>query len=365
MEPMDESERRVMSGAAWAELCDALKEAGQVVLDPASPADPFDRAEGLRYLTRLTRAAFETFIEDADPTAPELLRTCHETIKMGADNPDNFYQNAPVSGKYEYRLRGRRGTVHYLGFGTQAGNYGATGSLETVGYLDDSKLEIADDGTFEILLSCEPRPGNWLRMTPETRTLVVRQTFLDRKTETRAELTLERIDGAHRPRPITARTIDRGLVASGRFVVGCAKLFHQWATSLAARPNTLPRFDPKVAEQAGGVPHIAYFHGYWSLAPDEALVIEATPPECDYWNFQLNNHWMESLDYRYFPVTVNKHSAKLRDDGSVRVVVGHRDPGVDNFIDTCGHARGTMCWRWVRAAEHPEPTCRVVKQSEL
>lgn len=365
MESIDESERRVMDGTTWAEFCDALKKAGDVLLDPRAPSNPFDRAEGLRYLTRLTRAALETFVEDADPTAPELLRTCHETIKMGADNPDNHYQNAPVSGKYEYRLRGKRGTVHYLGFGTQEGNYGATGSLKTVGYLDDSNLVVDEDGTFEIALSCEPRPGNWLRMTPDTRTLVVRQTFLDRSKEELAEIRLERVDGTHAPRPVTARQIDRGLVASARFVQGCAKLFHEWAAGLAKRPNTLPRFDPKVAEDAGGVPHIAYYHGYFELADDEALVIDVTPPDCDYWNFQLNNHWMESLDYRYFPITVNKASAKLRDDGSVRLVIAARDPGKDNWIDTCGHARGTMCLRWVRAKDHPQPTCTVVKWSSL
>src|SRR6188768_37667 len=122
----DDAERRVMDGTTWAEFCDGLKAAGAVVLDAAAPATPLDRAEGFRYLTRLLRGALETFVEDADPAAPELLRTCHETIKMGADNPDNLYQNAPINGRYDYRITGTRGSVHYLGFGTQEGNYGAT-----------------------------------------------------------------------------------------------------------------------------------------------------------------------------------------------------------------------------------------------
>ena len=361
----DESARRIVDGVAWSEFCDALKAAGNVITSDISPRDAFQRAEGYRYLTRLLRAALETFVEDADPQAPELLRTCHETIKMGADNPDNYYQNAPINGKYEYRITGQRGTVHYLGFGTQEGNYGATGSLDTSGYLDAADLKIDADGRFEIAVSAEKRPGNWLPMTAKSRTLVVRQTFLDRKTERPAALKIERMGGKHAPRPLTPQAIDRGLVASARFVDGCARLFNQWAHGFQARVNELPLFDPKVATAAGGVPHIAYYHGYWRLQPDEALVIEVKPPTCDYWNFQLNNHWMESLDYRYHPISINRHSAELRADGSVRVIVAHRDPGLGNWIDTVGHVEGTMCWRWVRAKEHPQPATRVVKLEDL
>jgi hypothetical protein len=359
---------RVMDGTSWREFCRGLEAAGQVILDPAAPATSLDRAEGFRYLTRLLRSALETFVEDADPAAPELLRTCHTTIKMGADNPDNVYQNAPIHGRHEYRLTGTRGTVHYLGFGTQEGNYGTTGGLATSGYLDDSQLQLEPDGSFVIHISCEPRPGNWLKMTPKSRTLVVRQTFLDRAHEQLAQLHIERVDGEGSvPRPFSPLALDRGLQGSTRFVAGCAKLFSDWAQGFAARPNQLPRFDPSVATAAGGVPHIAYYHGYWRLAPDEALVIDATPPACDYWNFQLNNHWMESLDYRYFPISVNKHSARVRPDGSVRVIVAHRpiDPALGDWIDTCGHDRGTMCWRWVRASEHPDPRPRVVRLEEL
>ena len=117
--------------------------------------------------------------------------------------------------------------------------------------------------------------------------------------------------------------------------------------------------------QAGGVPTIAYYHSYWQLAPDEALVVEVTPPECDYWNFQLANHWLESLDYRYFTVHINSYTATPRADGSIRAVIAHEDPGVDNWLNTCGHAQGAMCWRWIRAVEHPQPRTRVVKVAEL
>jgi hypothetical protein len=129
--------------------------------------------------------------------------------------------------------------------------------------------------------------------------------------------------------------------------------------------NELPPFDPAVATAAGGIPDCMYYHSYWRLEPDEALVVEVTPPRCDYWNIQLNNHWMESLDYRYHRIALNKHDAVLERDGSVRIVVSHRDPGHPNWLETAGHDRGTMCLRWIRAGEHPTPRTRVVKLADL
>ena len=59
------------------------------------------------------------------------------------------------------------------------------------------------------------------------------------------------------------------------------------------------------------------------------------------------------------------HAFEYEDDGSVRIVVAHEDPGVPNWINTVGHARGTMCFRWIRAKEHPQPQTRVVKFSDI
>ncbi len=166
MSEEETSLERVMSGKSWEEFCDTLKAAGQVILADGSPDDPLDRSEGFRYLSRLTRAALETFLEFADPLAPVLHRPVHETAKIGADNPDNYYQSAAISGAYEYRIRGQRGTIHYLDFGTQTAGVAGSGESQQAGHLDASELEIDADGSFEILLSCDEKPGNWLRMTP-------------------------------------------------------------------------------------------------------------------------------------------------------------------------------------------------------
>jgi hypothetical protein len=357
--------KRIVSGKTWDDFCDTLKAAGAAVSGMGSPKDPFNQAEGYRYLSRLLRAGLEAFVEYSDPKAPVLRRMVHETVKMGADNPDNYYLNAAISGEYEYRITGKRGTVHFLGFSTQKGDYGQGRGLPPTGFLDASDMEIDADGTFEINLSCEKKPGNWLPMQHDTGTLIVRQTFLDKKTEKIAQLRIERIGGENKPTTVTAESIDRGLITASNLVAGASLLFSKWANDFKKHTNKLPMMDPKVSNAAGGDPKIAYYHSYWELEPDEVLVIEVIPPECEHWNFQLNNHWMESLDYRYYPIHINKHTAEYRKDGSVVIIVAHEDRGYENWIDTAGHRCGTMCLRWIKASSHPAPKTKVVKIDEL
>ena len=358
----DDARARLQDGRVWRDFCRALERAGETILrGDAAALDALDRAEGFRYLSRLARLGLESFVEFDDPEHPVLFRPAHETIKLGADNPDNFYQKASISGAQRYRLRGTRGSVHYLGFGTYYGDYGRSGRRGQSGYLEAKDLAIGPDGRFEIELSCaRPPRGNWLPMEPDTSSLIVRQTFRDRARERIAELEIERLDAAGPPPPLSTERLDAGLRAAAAFVDGTAQLFTGWAEGFRRRPNELPPFDAATASAAHGDPHIRYFHGYFELAAEQALWIEFVPPRCDYWNFQLNNHWMESLDFRHHRVDVNQSGAVLEPDGSVRLVVAPRDPGHPNWLDTAGHARGTMCLRYVRAESQPLPRTRVV-----
>jgi hypothetical protein len=74
---------------------------------------------------------------------------------------------------------------------------------------------------------------------------------------------------------------------------------------------------------------------------------------------------MESMDYRYLQVALNKFSAKYEADGRIKLIIAAVDPGVGNFIDTAGHGEGGMILRWVHAKTHPTPQCRVVKLGTL
>ncbi|SFF26722.1 Protein of unknown function [Fontimonas thermophila] len=358
----------VFSGELWDQFCEGLKQAGRTILRPEAPATELDRAEGWRYLSRLIRIALEWHLEFADADFPSFFMPSHETGKIGADNPDNLYLMARINGAHAYVIEGTRGTVHYLSFGTQKGGYERDGKLEQTGFLDHHALVTDADGRFEIVVSAE-RPAqcaNWLRIEPASNAVLVRQTFLDRRSEQPARLTIRRCDTDQRPAPLDAARIAQGLLRAAGFVQNTAALFADWAQGYLAHVNQLPPADQAVCQRAGGDPNIFYYHSAWQLAPDEALVIHiARMPECRFWNLQINNWWMESLDYRYHRVHFNQHTVNRDADGGITLVLAHRDPGHPNWLETAGHTRGTMCMRWVAAKEHVHPTTRLVRLDDF
>jgi hypothetical protein len=360
-----EIQEQVASGATWDEFCDQLKALGQQITRADTPSDPFNRAEGFRYLTRLLRNALEGVIEGGSPEYP-VMRSLGNMVKLGADNPDNIYLGGGIHGDYDYRISGNRGSVFYLSFAAISGGYGTDGTMITDGFLDTEKLQVNADGSFEIILSQQEQPGNWLPLTGKTRSLNIRQTFLDRSSEKPAEITIEPLNPAGTPPPYSAEKLHKHLQRVSANLHGTVKLFADWTDSLRENMNSLPPADQAYCQSIGGDPNIFYFHAHWALAEDEVLEIRAPRiPECQTWNFQLDNYWMESLDYRYHAITVNKHTANYEEDGSVVLYVSRQDPGAGNWIDTAGHVDGTMCWRWIGTDDHPELETRVVKFEEV
>ena len=421
--PADE---RVLTGAAWSEFCDTLKAAGGALVAPGAPQDAFNQAEGYRYLARLARAGLENFLECSDVEAPQLCAIANGSraarICIGSDNPDNLYENATIDGGLEYVVTGTRGTVQYLGFGTQSGQYGGKGGLSTVDYLEAEQLVFNPsrdavapaERTFELVLSAVRPPDvrNWLRLVSEPREamFIVRQTLGDRSKEVPssqrtdlhphphpnsnphphprphphphqvpASLRIARrtsAGGVAVPRPLTSARLDEGLQSAAVLAAGASSMFSKWARDFQSHTNTLPLFDQQRSNQAGGDPNIRYYHSYWRLAPGEVLRIRARPPPCRAWNFQLNNHWMESLDYRYHRVHTNSTLARPDEDdpGAVTILVSHSDPNADgvfrgNHIETVGHTCGTMCFRWIapRVPDEllPHPVAEVLSFDEL
>jgi hypothetical protein len=358
---------KVVNAEAWNEFCDLLKKAGEVILRDDLETSAFDRGEGLRYLSRLLRAGLHAFAENPGPKNPK-FRTMPDDCKMGLDNPDNYYVGTPVNPRYDYKITGRRGTIHYMSFAAQSQNFAAPDKIAGgAGHLEDSELALAPDGSFEIIASMKEQPGNWLQMKEFTSQILLRQTFLDRLSEKPVEVEIECLDVSEPPPPLDPARVPGMLMGGAMYAMGCAQWFANWVVDFKdqAPVNSFHLPDEEQHRKVGGDPNVRLWLGQWKLGEGEALVIEATPPKCDYWNFQLGNIWGESLDFKNRTVHTNSHTTAYNDDGSFTLVVSNEDPGKPNWMDTAGHDHGTMGVRWVRADALPEPKTRVVKLADL
>ena len=372
----DERARRLTSGESWADFCDTLRCAGDIVLRES--ATDLERAEGFRYLTRLTRSSLERFVENSEIYRPR-VRDTPWRVSIAIQSPDQDHPLIELDGDADYRIRGTRGTVNYASFLALAGRIPADAGtadlggdpeaalasfdptdFRATGFLSVHDLDIEPDGSFIITLSQHEQPRNWLRLEPATSFIMIRQTFLDRATERPMQLTVERID-PEPVRPISSADMAVALAKTGQNIVGTTARFLGWATSLAHQPNELRTIGGNYANAGGSPDHLMYF-GYWEIAAGEALVITARLPDNDHWNFQACSWWLENFDnYEDGRGYTTKRTARVEADGTVILVLAHRDIGVGNWIDLFDHTRGTMNLRIV----HPRGDATITVEKRV
>ena len=81
-----------------------------------------------------------------------------------------------------------------------------------------------------------------------------------------------------------------------------------------------------------------------------SLVITIPVSDAPYLGFQLGSLWYISLDYINHQTSLNNTQAQADPDGKVRMVVADQNPGVTNWVETLGHRRGYLQFRWQRVS---------------
>ncbi len=375
MAAQDRSEtarQRLLSGQAWDDFCDTLKLAGRHINAVNGPLADLDRAEWYRFMTRLARSSMERLLENAEPTRPRLRdMVWRQSINLQTVDQDHLM--CQFDEARDYRITGTRGTIPYFVLavltcpapdtpgaedwapqGVDALTRFDPSNLKTTGFLHSQGMSFADDGSFELILSQnDPGPGvNWLKLNPDTNCILIRLVWGDRSAETAPAMVIERMDGAP-PAPVSPELIADGLAWTSQAVLGYAELVRNWwqgtQGNFSARLNRLD-FSRAQYLSNGGVPdrHVAF--GGWEKRLDEALILEFTPPPCEYWNFQLCNIWQENLDtFEDGNGWINNRRHVAQEDGRVRVIIAERDPGLPgNWINSYGHERGLWGFRLVQ-----------------
>ncbi len=352
------------SGRAWARFVEALGRVGRVLEGDRVPHGDTDQAAGYRHLLVLLALGIDEALRGGDPYDPYFApANVDNVLKWGMDCPDAAYTGSSIRGDATYVVRGRRNTVRYLGFQVMGG-------MTNTGNVVADDLDLDADGNFELVLSAEPHPGNWMALDPQSSSLVVRQFFYDWTNERAPELSIECVDRpADASGPIVPPPLDAAGVAAQLDALGAhleASMEFWLDIEEGGRRQGVNCFrEPAALTQMGAAAENVSTWGSWSLADDECLLIEVAVPEALYWSVSMGNFWWETIDYAKRQSSLNGRQAVVDDDGVFRAVVAHDDPGVANWLDTAGNHDGAMIFRWLRAATAPVPDVRLVRRAEL
>jgi hypothetical protein len=348
----------------WAAFCDRLKAVGERILQDDFPSAPLDRAEGFRHLGRLAVFALQLHLDFADAEFPAFFRYDDDVTKWGGPNTDNHYQRAKLDPRRTYRITGNVRGLRELILSTPEGDM-QLGKLRIFEERNLSQLAVAPGGDLEVILSAQPHAGNWIPLHPDADHVCIRQYVSDWDHDPVAPLRIECVgnEGLAPPRVEPARVAE-ALSRAATWVERSVVYWNQWmARTRGALPDNVigkPRAQP------GGAGDVLYGGGWWKLEEEDALVIECEPPQARYWSIQLYSYpWFESLDFANRVNSLTGHQLHVDEDGRFRVVVAHRDPGVQNWLDTEGRREGLVTYRWVFSSSKPAPTSRVVKLADL
>jgi hypothetical protein len=341
---------------AWEALCEALRRAGRAALEAPAPNGALDRAEAFRYLAGLAVSGLRQALELSDPDRPRFVRNPDSAAKWGAENADNQYLWARVERGRRYRIRGWRSTAFDFLIEVKEG-YMQLGDARNFATLTAAEIACAADGSFEIALGGEPRPGNWLPLHEDARYVAIRQYFADWEREAPARFEIARVGGEELSPPNPSpESVAALLDSAGEWTETSARYWAEWVTRLRA--------DHREGEIAaargytGGADAILYGNDLFRVGADEALLIETEVPQARYWAFQLCDLSFVTLDYANRQTSLNHAQARVDPDGRVRMAVAHRDPGVPNWLDCAGHAEGVIQYRWIWTRTNPRPRLR-------
>ena len=336
-------------------LLDSIAEAERLVREAPHIENEADLLEGMQYLAGGIAACVHIAF-DYDRDHPFLQSGTGPFTKMGLDNPDTLYFGTRVQAGHEYVVSGVRGTTTDLSFQLLGGDYTDENVPDSETAFDDRRLDIAADGSFE-----------W-RFTAKTNAqLVIREVYNDWSAQ-RGSIAIARTDTVGTaPPPLTNDLIEKRYATAGKQLVQRVKTwlqFPQWFyMNIPVNTMVAPRLTP------GGLATQYSSAGHFDLAPDQALVLTLPASDAPYLGFQLGSLWYISLDYINHQTSLNGTQAQVDPDGKIRIVVGERNPGVTNWVETLGHHKGFLQFRWQRVSREltaaDGPTVELVDAADV
>jgi len=339
--------------------CARIVEAARLISKFAPPSDPAERAAAFHYLLQSMAYAFDQTLVSADPLEPMWSQPYRQhLVDIGAACPDGVYRRVMLRDDKAYRVYGRFGNAPYVSM-----DFRQSKPLVTL-MPDDSDLDVDSEGNFEVFVGGPPRERNWRPLHKGLTGLVVREFFHDWTKAQRSHLRIECLDGgvmAPRAEQRTSRVVAEWDVLGDWILEGAVRYWIDQTEALIKRG--MNEFLPDLNRRETKLPVTTF--GMWDIKPDEALVIEVADPQASYWGFQLTPSLWGNLDFANRLTSSNPAFAHRDADGVYRFVLSAKEPGLYNWLDTTGLARGIVIVRFCCAANPVAPRAKVVKLSDL
>jgi len=332
-------------------LLDVIKSSDHTFLDPEKNLDEQGKVDGYRHLFHLMRTTIDFYLFN-DPMHPTFMALSNEHHKILGDNVDAVYYFTQLLPNQEYVISGRRFDSCYLSFTTYGGDPDGSIVDRVANSINHTRIDFDDDGHFEIKLTPNPVGPNQFKLDDDVVNLFTREYFFDRFNSQESELSIRNISTDKFPSVIDDDTLAHRIKVM--------TTFFQQSTWLAPLPIEFPINDflppfPFDAEQGGwGTVDNIYCFGRYHLKQNEYLKIEFSSPECCYWGVQTWNYLMQSMDYRHYPVGLNKGNAIPNDEGNFTIHLSHTKMDVDNWISTAGYEEAIIFCRWLLSDELPD-----------
>ena len=343
---------------------------------PSFQNDPMDRAKAYHTLMEMQAMAYNFAV------APRMLHPrlyynlCwqSDSYTLGQNGQDWLYSMAFLDGTQRYKLTGRMGDISLMLCQTFNGLFGEPG-VKTVGNYDWGDFKVDADGRFEAICGATQEPGNWLALDGKVgyQMLFFRRALTDwmgdpgeLKIERISELPDDHYDADEFDEAAMAVRIRRAThfvrFVNEQFTI---HLYDDYLTHAGNEFNKLT-LRPGTSTGQVGSPSANYAQAIFKLEEDEAVIVEMPKvPDGAYWSFQLGDVWSRSLDFANHQSSLNMREVAVDADGAIRLVVSMKDPGVNNWLDTCAHHSGTIVFRNYRSVTAPVPASRKVKLSEV
>ena len=307
----------------------------------------------LIFAALIHRPSRPVFLWSTDDTPREWLGHKLPGVGTSGDNPDAIYRTAGIEGGGRYEIIGQYhpdSRPTQILFEADAGDMakpqnimptagGQHQDIHSASMLSDKGLIVAPDGSFRITVSSEASGGpNHMQIPASGYAMVGVRDILADWTLRPVRLTIRRLDPV-RPEAWTYATVRARVLEDLEGYVRFWSHFPDiWFGGLKANAHSEPMQRP------GGWGFVAGLN--FRLADDEAMLVTTTRGGAKYTGFQLNDPWMIAPDARLRQVCLNSSQAVVSGDGSISYVISKTDPGVANWLDTCGMRDGFGIIRW-------------------